>query len=218
MVELEDGSNTIDIDLVPVFAFHPKNLAFYDRIWSNIDTSEGGPHWLQGHQSKFQRAVRTTLGNEFFIVPKPSANLDSEWRLDFHDPEIKIIDDIGCAKPVIKFLKLFRNSNSPLMLLSSYSLKTIVMDMIRNYPKDDWAPAEEAEHFLKALKHLQLKLEHGKIDYFFDDHSNILWKQGNVKQVQLQNMVNFLKKAIKSLETSQNTPTCKTVWTKYFTA
>ena len=48
MVELEDGSNTIDIDLVPVFAFHPKNLAFYDRIWSNIDTSRGGPHWLQG--------------------------------------------------------------------------------------------------------------------------------------------------------------------------
>ena len=135
MVELEDGSNTIDIDLVPVFAFHPKNLAFYDRIWSNIDTSKGGPHWLQNHQSKFQRAVRTDLGKEFFIVPKPSANLDSEWRLDFHDPEIKIIDNIGCAKPVIKFLKLFRNSNSPLKLLSSYSLKTIVMDMIRNEPR-----------------------------------------------------------------------------------
>ena len=62
------------------------------------------------------------------------------------------------------------------------------MDMIRNYPKDDWAPAEEAEHFLKALKHLQIKLEQGKIDYFFDNKSNILWKQGNVKQVQLQNM------------------------------
>ena len=215
-VKLED-SQTIDIDLVPVFAFNPKNLAFYDRIWRNIDTSEGGPHWLQGHQSKFQKAVRTTLGNEFFIVPKPSLNLDSEWRLDFHDPEIKIIDNIGCAKPVIKFLKLFRNSNSPLMLLSSYSLKTIVMDMIRNYPRDDWAPAEEAEHFLKALKHLQIKLEQGKIDYFFDNNSNIL-KQGNVTQVQLQNMVNFLKEAIKNLEASQNTPTCKTVWTQYFIA
>ena len=106
MVELEDGSNTIDIDLVPVFAFQPKELAFYDRIWSNIDTSKGGPHWLQNHQSKFQKEVQKTLGNEFFIVPKPSANLDSEWRLDFHDPEIKIINNIGCAKPVIKFLKV----------------------------------------------------------------------------------------------------------------
>ena len=48
MVELEDGSNTIDIDLVPVFAFPPKKLEFYERIWSNIDTSEGGPHWLKG--------------------------------------------------------------------------------------------------------------------------------------------------------------------------
>ena len=106
-VKLEDGQ-TIDIDLAPVFAFNPKNLASYERIWRNINTSEGGPHWLQGHQSKFQRAVRTTLGNEFFIVPKPSANLDSEWRLDFHDPEIKIIDNIGCAKPVIKFLKVHK--------------------------------------------------------------------------------------------------------------
>ena len=92
--------------MVPVFAFNPKELEFYKRIWTNIDTSQGGPPWLQGHQSKFQRAVRTTLGNEFFIVPKPSSNLDSEWRLDFHDPEIKIIDNIGCAKPVIKFLKV----------------------------------------------------------------------------------------------------------------
>ena len=48
MVDLEDGSNTIDIDLVPVFAFPPKKLEFYERIWSNIDTSEGGPHWLRG--------------------------------------------------------------------------------------------------------------------------------------------------------------------------
>ena len=91
------------------------------------------------------------------------------------------------------------------------------MDMIRNYPRDDWAPSEEAEYFLKALKHLQIKLEQGKIDYFFDNNSNIL-KQGNVTQVQLQNMVNFLKRAIKNLEASQNTPTCMTVWTKYFTA
>ena len=110
MVELEDGSNTIDIDLVPVFAFQPKELAFYDRIWSNIDTSKGGPHWLQKHQCKFQKEVQKTLGNKFFIVPKPSPNLDSEWRLDFHDPEIKIIDNIGCAKPVIKFLKVRKKS------------------------------------------------------------------------------------------------------------
>ena len=98
-------------------------------------------------------------------------------------------------------------------MLSSYSLKTIVMDMIRNDPLDDWAPAEEAQHFLKALKHLELKLQQGKIGYFFDNSSNILWK---VKQVQLSNMENFLKNAIKNLETSQDTPNCKTMWTKYF--
>ena len=98
-------------------------------------------------------------------------------------------------------------------MLSSYSLKTIVMDMIRNDPLDDWAPAEEAQHFLKALKHLELKLQQGKIGYFFDNSSNILWK---VNQVQLSNMENFLKNAIKDLENSQGTPNCKTKWTKYF--
>ena len=65
-----------------------------------------GPYWLEEHQSKFQKTVRNSLKNEFFIVPKPSSNLESEWRLDFHDAEIKIIDNIGCAKPVIKFLKV----------------------------------------------------------------------------------------------------------------
>ena len=45
MVELEDGSNTIDIDLVPVFAFHPQKLAFYDRVWNNIDTSKDAQNY-----------------------------------------------------------------------------------------------------------------------------------------------------------------------------
>ena len=81
------------------------------------------------------------------------------------------------------------------------------------YPRDDWAPAEEAKHFLKALNHLQEKMKEGKIDYFFDSNSNLL---RNITPVKLQNMVNFLKKAIKQLEASQDTPDCKTVWMKYF--
>ena len=211
IIELESGNN-IDIDLVPVFAFKPEMMQFYSNIWNIIDTSNEGPYWLSGHQLKFQKSVRTALKSEFFVVPKPSSRMESEWRLDFHDPEIKIIDNIGCAKPVIKFLKLFRNMNSPLKMLSSYSLKTIVMDMIRNDPRDDWDPREEASYFIKALKHLLIKLEQGKIGYFFDENSNILWK---VTDIQLSNMSNFLKRTIDRLDKSQNTPECRKVWMKY---
>ena len=102
IIERECGSNNIDIDLVPVFPFFPQNLQFYGKIWNNIHN----PQWLDGRPRTYRNTVETALGNEFFIVPKPSSKLDSEWRLDFHDAEIKIIDNVGCAKPVIKFLKV----------------------------------------------------------------------------------------------------------------
>jgi len=101
VIERECGSNNIDIDLVPVFPFFPQNLQFYGKIWNNIHN----PQWLDGRPRTYKNTVETALGNEFFIVPKPSSKLESEWRLDFHDAEIKIIDNVGCAKPVIKFLK-----------------------------------------------------------------------------------------------------------------
>lgn len=212
-IELESGSD-LDIDLVPVFAFKPNELEFYDNVYANIDTSNGGPQWLQGRGKNFQKTVKTALKHDFYIVPKPSNQMESEWRLDFHDAETKIIENFQCAKPVIKFLKLFRTCNSPLKKLSSYSLKTVVMDMIRNDPHDDWRESEQAEHFLQALKHLLKLLENQKINYFFDASSNILWK--DVKPVQVMNMVNFLKKAIEKLETSANTADCKKVWMQYF--
>ena len=153
------------------------------------------------------------MKSQFFLVPKPSA-IESQWRLDFHDTEIEVIKDMGCAKPVIRFLKLFRDSNRPLKPLVSYWLKTIVMDMIRTYPDDDWRQGDEAEYFMKSLKHLLGKLEKRNIDYFFDSTSNML--ASKVKPATIVDMKNYLEKAITHLEKSENTPECKTTWLKYF--
>ena len=52
-----------------------------------------------------------------------------------------------------------------LLIGSMPSLLTVLLslpfnEVPKNEPRDDWAPAEEAEHFLKALEHLQLKVGH----------------------------------------------------------
>ena len=44
MIKLEQ--RTIDIDLVPVFAFWPENLEFYVDIWNNIDTTNCGKYYV----------------------------------------------------------------------------------------------------------------------------------------------------------------------------
>ena len=104
MIILESG-DIIDVDLVPVFALKPAMIKCYDRIWNNIDTNNGLPSWLDGHPYGFQRSVGAALEKDFLIVPKPSA-IKTEWRVDFHDVEMQIIRDKGCAKPIIKLLKV----------------------------------------------------------------------------------------------------------------
>jgi hypothetical protein len=141
--------------------------------------------------------------------------LDSEWRLDFHDAEIQIIKDKGCAKPVIKLLKLFRNTNIVMKNLSSYLLKSIVMDLIRTNPSDDWSQDEWSKYFLLALKKLLDKLEMENVDYFFDNRSNILWK---MKSAEMNGISGWLKRVLPKLELSQNTDNCRTVWRPYFTS
>ena len=101
---MESGKQ-IDVDLVPVFSFKPQFLKFYAEIWNNINN----PQWLNGHTSDFKTGVKKALNENFLIVPKPHQSNSNAWRLDFHDVEIQIIKSKGCAKPVIKLLKLMRD-------------------------------------------------------------------------------------------------------------
>ena len=108
---------------------------------------------------------------------------------------------------------IFRDCNPVLNNLFSYALKTIVMEMIREDPSNAWLEQNLAENFLKALNNLNDKLNHGRIDYFFDSNSNLLRK---MNPSLLQSMKGWLSKTISKLETSKNTETCRTVWLKYF--
>ena len=208
IIERHSGE-IIDIDLVPVFRFLPEHLSFYKNVWQNVHQ----PAWAQKHQKGRSERINEALKKRFFLVPKPS-QLPSQWRLDFHDTEIEILKDFGCAKPVIKSLKLFRDCNPQLKSIVSYWLKTIVMDMIRNYPEDDWLQGQEAEYFLKSLKHLLEKLKKKNIDYFFDNTSNML--ANKVKPATVFDMAKYLEKVINNLEDTKNTPECKATWLKYF--
>ncbi len=89
------------------------------------------------------------LKKEFFVVPKPRTSDDpTEWRLDFHDPEKEIIGNKGCAKMVIKLLKLFKSKNN--LNTSSYLLKSIIMDLVRKNPSWDWEEDSLAFYFLEV--------------------------------------------------------------------
>ncbi len=127
LIQMEDGHD-IDVDLVPVFSFKPELLRRHARIWQVIGSDSYGVQqadmlhcntyqsvcplqsqvWLQDHSFGFQQRVRTSLGNEFFVVPKTPKTVqdNTQWRLDFHDPEKEILADKGCVKMVIRLLKV----------------------------------------------------------------------------------------------------------------
>ena len=54
-----------------------------------------------------------------------------------------------------KSIQLFRDANDPMNGISSYALKTVVMNMIAEQPSKDWKPSQKAELFLevKGVRH-----------------------------------------------------------------
>ena len=87
------------------------------------------------------------------------------------------------------------------------------MDMIRDDPANHWPESDIATLFLSALEHLMLKLDQGKIDFFFDSMANNL-RGKLLEPIVQENMVQFLKRSISKLKTSQNTENCRKVWMK----
>ena len=136
--------------------------------------------------------------------------------IDFHDVEREILKDKGCAKLVLKILKHFRDCNQPIKNLFSYALKTIVMEMIRDDPHDEWDEKQLAHHFLKTLKILNKKLENGQIEYFFDPNYNLLDNKNNLNPESIRSMAIWLRNVIQKLENSMTKPSCRKVWMWHF--
>jgi len=136
-----------------------------------------------------------------------------QWRLSFTDLEKKILYQHGCAKMVIKLLKYFRDCNPELQGLSSYSLKTLVMLMIRKDPTFEWKEEKSPNIFLDSLTYLHQMLENEFLPFYFHPQSNVIEK---LSKIHIFNMKCWLAKAKKKLELSKDTESCKSVWTKYF--
>lgn len=185
----------IDIDLVPAFVFSPAVLKGIKKELS---------------QSK----------DPFFVIPKSPKNKKTNknhfWRIDFHDQERNILKGAKkeYVKPLIKLLKLFRDANDPMNGISSYALKTVVMNMITEQPNKDWKPSLKAVLFLEGLEKLAAYLQEGKIPYVFDTRCNVLWDLAREQQV---NTARYLENTvIKKLKASEDSPDCFEVWVSYF--
>lgn len=110
-------------------------------------------------------------------------------------------------------LQLLRDCNAPLANLHSYGLKTIVMQLIKQYPKDPWFSSDTPRYFILALNFLSKKLEEGGVGYFFLEDSNLLW---NFKKGHLTNMQRWLSKTANELEQSmEDEDDCAETWKEY---
>ena len=186
-LQIENQKN-VDIDLAVVF---PIPLIHFERIptiWKNIN---GSRYFAQ----------------DAFLVPISNEKYGPEWRLHFPMVEKEIIWNKGCAKPVIRFLKQFRDANKPLKLhLKSYALKNVVMKMIKKYPSYQWEVGREPHYFLLALEELKRSLEAGRIDWIFHNQSNLL------KTDESKSMARFVSTALVCMKNDKRYET----WMKYF--
>lgn len=132
--QMKSGTK-IDVDLVPVLTFQPSLLEFYSEVWENINH----PKWLDYHPKEFKENVLGALKSHFYLVPKPLVEEYHAWRIDFHHVEKQILSEYNVVRKIIMLMKHFRNLNPPLhTIFSSYSLKTIVLRMIRDHVSILW--------------------------------------------------------------------------------
>ena len=75
-------------------------------IWKNISESA----WLKGRDENHRKHIAEGLKKDGFLVPISKSKLGPEWALHFPKAEQEILWNLGCAKPVIRFLKQFRDA------------------------------------------------------------------------------------------------------------
>ena len=75
-------------------------------IWTNFSKSK----WLKGRDEDHQRHLSEGLKKDGFLVPISSSKLGREWSLHFPKAEQEILWNLRCVKPVIRYLKQFRDA------------------------------------------------------------------------------------------------------------
>ena len=215
VITLVNGTQ-IDVDIVPIFRFNCRKILHLKVIGAEL-TSYWNKQGQRGHSS----SGGLSLDDNFSVVPKTKNNLlhlpmtiiSYQWRLDFIDIEKRILYQMGCLKMVVKLLKYFRDCNHVIQGLSSYSIKTVVMLCIKEYPSYAWHEEKLSLYFLFALKKLNERLEQKCIPFYFHPNSNLL---DNFEDRHVGNMQRWLAHALIRLEKSNNTEECSSTWNAYF--
>ncbi|XP_071040196.1 cyclic GMP-AMP synthase-like receptor isoform X1 [Parasteatoda tepidariorum] len=189
---VKNDGETIDVDLVPVIGCMSLNMS---RV-------------------KMDKRVKTIVGRnlEAFLIPKsPPSPYDRSnighyfdrtevrrlWRCHFPQSERYIIYQKGCAKSVIRLLKLLRDEEE-WSVLASYYLKTVVMWMIveNSGTQDFWKENKIVDRFLQALKKLAKYVERRKIPYIFNRNCNLIEKISDQEAYDISNRLNYFIRKI----------------------
>ena len=101
------GGHHVDLDLVAAISFEPSNFQTIPEIWKNLS----GSQWLKGRDETHQKRLIEGMKKDGFLVPISEEKLGPEWSLHFPKAEKEILWNLGCVKPVIRYLKQFRDSH-----------------------------------------------------------------------------------------------------------
>ena len=69
-----------------------------------------GSQWLKGRDETHKKRLIEGMKKDGFLVPISEEKLGPEWSLHFPKAEKEILWNLGCVKPVIRFLKQFRDA------------------------------------------------------------------------------------------------------------
>ena len=139
------------------------------------------------------------MTNGDMYVAKPVKNdekLKLAWRISFSLQEKDLLSnmdkDNGCRKQVLRILKVIRNREPGLALLTSYHLKTILLRMIKEKEEklNWWKMDNIGLCLMECIKELIIELGDKKIPNYFMKEINLL---EGMKDITMEGIRNRLK-------------------------
>ncbi|XP_032688739.1 cyclic GMP-AMP synthase-like isoform X2 [Odontomachus brunneus] len=177
-LQIPNREQPISIDLVPVLAF----------------SSSRHPPPCSGNY------VPEYCNRDWFLVPKPLNNKnisDAEenqyWRLSFYEFEKVILSKYGRAKPIIRHLKKFRDTQN-LKCIASYYIETLCFHHLHIFKEQR---KSSTSLFFTMLKQLFEAFHDRCIKYYWDENVNLLEK---IEYNEMKNIEKRLFNIIKNIE------------------
>ena len=192
------GKRFLNVDLVVAFEF---GVDLYHSIdvtgwrFRNLTNREKEqpsffviPKIVQDKKELDKDKKGATRKNRHSSIDSSSDSLN--WRIDFHDQERIILDDLRfpLSKPVIKILKLYKYVNA--LILSSYLIKSVVMHLITKSTHSKFVGMSLPNAVLYALQVLCSFLGKRKCPYLFDEGCNLFWNTSSRDLICMSKKIN----------------------------